>query len=534
VLIERVEQIRDVVWLWARPRAETAVCAGCGQESARVHSRYERRVADAAVAGQRVMLYLRVRRFSCRTNDCGVKTFAEQVEGLTTRYGRRTVLLAEMVTAIGVALAGRAGSRLAARLGLATGRNALLRLVRRLPDPEIGAVSVLGVDDFALRRNRRYGTVLIDMATHRPVDVLADREADTFADWLREHPGTEVICRDRAGAYAEGARAGAPEATQVADRWHLWHNLAEQVEKTVATHHSCLREEETPPESPVEESTEETADVAETLDLAADLVAAAEAVHADRRNNSSLVTRSTARFEQVQALKAQGKGIKPIMRELGLAKETVRKFYRATSVEEVTATSRAGRPSMLDEFKPYLHERFNAGITNISALFREICEQGYRGSRGTVADYLAPFRAVGAAPPAKPAVPKVRHVTSWMLHHPDDLDDDQQSQLKQVRTACPHLDATAGHVTEFAKILTNQGGERLDEWMTAVEADELPHLHRFLRGLRRDYEAVLNGLTLPHNSGAVEGNVNRIKMIKRQMYGRANFDLLRKRILHAV
>jgi transposase len=525
VLIERVEQTRDAVWLWARPRAETAVCAGCGQESARVHSRYERRLADAAVAGQRVTLCLRVRRFLCRTNNCVVKTFAEQVEGLTTRYGRRTVLLAEMVTAIGVALAGRAGSRLAARLGLATGRNALLRLVRRLPDPEVGAVPVLGVDDFALRRNRSYGTVLIDMGTRKPVDVLADREADRFADWLREHPGTEVICRDRSGAYAEAAERGAPDAVQVADRWHLWHNLAEQVEKTVAAHHSCLREqeieEEMAPEAPAESET-------------ADLVAAAEAVHADRRANSVLVARSTERFEQVQALKAQGKGIKPIMRELGLAKETVRKFYRATSVEEVTATSRAGRLSVLDEFKPYLHERFNAGITNVSALFREIREQGYRGGRGTVAGYLAPFRAVGAAPSAKPAVPKVRHVTSWMLHHPDDLDDDQQLQLTQVRTACPHLDAAAGHVTEFAKILTNQGGERLDEWMTAVEADDLPHLHRFVRGLRRDYQAVLNGLTLPHNSGAVEGNVNRIKMIKRQMYGRANFDLLRIRILHTV
>jgi transposase len=525
VLIERVEQIRDAVWLWARPRAETAVCAGCGQESARVHSHYERRLADAAVAGQRVTLCLRVRRFLCRTNNCVVKTFAEQVEGLTTRYGRRTVLLAEMVTAIGVALAGRAGSRLAARLGLATGRNALLRLVRRLPDPEVGAVPVLGVDDFALHRNRSYGTVLIDMGTRKPVDVLADREADTFADWLREHPGTEVICRDRSGAYAEAAERGAPDAVQVADRWHLWHNLAEQVEKTVAAHHSCLREqeieEEMAPEAPVESET-------------ADLVAEAEAVHADRRANSVLVARSTERFEQVQALKAQRKGIKPIMRELGLAKETVRKFYRATSVEEVTATSRAGRLSVLDEFKPYLHERFNAGITNVSALFREIREQGYRGGRGTVAGYLAPFRAVGAAPSAKPSVPKVRHVTSWMLHHPDDLDDDQRLQLKQVRTACPHLDAAAGHVTEFAKILTNQGGERLDEWMTAVEADDLPHLHRFVRGLRRDYQAVLNGLTLPHNSGAVEGNVNRIKMIKRQMYGRANFDLLRIRILHAV
>lgn len=489
-----------------------------------MHSRYERRLADAAVAGRRVEIQLRVRRFFCDGTDCPVKTFAEQVEDLTTRYGRRTVLLAEMVTAIGMALAGRAGSRLAARLGLATGRNTLLRLVRGLPDPEIGTVAVLGVDDFALRRNHRYGTVLIDLDTRRPVDVLADREADTLADWLAAHPGTEVICRDRAGAYAEAAERGAPNAVQVADRWHVWHNLAEQVEKTIAAHHGCLREQDTPTETPTE-----VPDVAET----ADLVAAAEAVHAARRANSGLVARSTARFEQVQALKAQGKGIKPIMRELGLAKETVRKFYRATSAEEVTATSRAGRPSVLDEFKPYLHERFNAGITNVSALFREIREQGYRGSRGTVADYIAPFRPVGAAPPATTAAPKVRHVTSWMLHHPDDLDDDQQLQLKQVRTACPHLDATANHVTEFAKILTNQGGERLNEWMAAVDADDLPHLHRFVRGIRRDYDAVLNGLTMPHNSGAVEGNVNRIKMIKRQMYGRANFDLLRKRILHA-
>jgi transposase len=512
VLIERVEQIRDAVWLWARARACMAVCTGCGGESTRVHSRYERRLADAAVAGRRVVIRLRVRRFVCRNDECEVKTFAEQVEGLTTRYGRRTVLMAEMVTAIGVALAGRAGSRLAARLG------------RGLPDPEVGAVSVLGVDDFALRRNRRYGTVLIDMDTHRPVDVLADREADTFADWLGEHPGSEVICRDRAGAYAEAAKRGAPNAVQVADRWHLWHNLAEQVEKTIAAHHGCLREQEIPPEAPAA-----PADVAETADLVPD----AEAVHAARRANSGLVARSTVRFEQVQALKAQGKGIKPIMRELGLAKETVRKFYRATSVEEVTATSRAGRPSVLDEFKPYLHERFNAGITNVSALFREIREQGYRGSRGTVADYLAPFRAVGAAPAPKPAAPKVRHVASWMLHHPDDLDDEQRLLLKQVRTACPHLDATANHITEFAKILTNQGGDRLDEWMAAVEADDVPHLHRFVRGLRRDYDAVLNGLTLPHNSGAVEGNVNRIKMIKRQMYGRANFDLLRSRVLHA-
>ncbi len=246
-----------------------------------------------------------------------------------------------------------------------------------------------------------------------------------------------------------------------------------------------------------------------------------------------MITRTKARYQAIQALKAEGKGIKTIMRELGLAKETVRRFYRAGSVEELLAKPRAGRPSVLDAYKPYLHERWNAGVTNASALYREITEQGYRGSRGTLAAYLAPFRALGAAPPPTPVVPKVCQITSWMLRRPEDLDAEEQLQLKQVLAACPHLETTATHVATFAEMLTGRHGERLDAWMAAVDEDDLPHLHRFITGLRRDYQAVRNGLTLSHSSGTVEGNVNRIKMIKRQMYGRAKFDLLRKRVLLA-
>jgi transposase len=522
VIVERVEEVRGSVRIWAHPRAEQAACPGCGDASARVHSRYERRLADAALAGRRVEIALRVRRFFCINQSCPVRTFAEQISGLTSRYTRRSPLLRVMLESIGLALGGRAGARLATALGLPAGRTSLLRLVRALPDPEIGAVAVLGVDDFALRRGHVYGTVLVDVDTRRPIDLLPDREADTFAAWLRDHPGAEVICRDRAGVYAEAAERAAPHAIQVADRWHLWHNLAEHVEKTVAAHHGCLRQtDEIPPEVSIEP------------DSAAGLAEAAEAAHAERVENSTLLTRTKIRYEQVRTLKAAGKGIKAIMRELGLAKETVRRFYRAGSLDELLAKPRAGRPSVLDAYKPYLHERWNAGVTNASTLFREIAEQGYRGCRGTVAAYLAPFRQLGAAPPARPVVPKVRRISSWMLRHPDDLDTDEKLKLKQVLAACPHLDATATHVTAFAQMLTGRHGERLDAWMAAVEADDLPPLRSFITGLRRDYTAVRNGLTLPHSSGAVEGNVNRIKMIKRQMYGRAEFDLLRKRILLA-
>jgi transposase len=401
-------------------------------------------------------------------------------------------------------------------------------------------VAVLGVDDFALRRGHVYGTVLIDMDTHRPVDLLPDREAATLAAWLRAHPGVQVVCRDRAGAYAEGARSGAPDAVQVADRWHLWHNLAEHVEKTVARHRGCWAQPaETGPavEPGVEPSAEPGVEpgVERGVDLGAapDPQQLAERAAAARREASALVTRTRERYTAVQNLREQGKGIKTIMRELGLAKETVRRFARAATVEELLATARDGRASVLDEFKPYLHHRFNLGHTNGSLLFAEIREQGYRGSLGTVLGYLRPFRAEAVAPPAVPRPSTVRDVVAVLLRHPDTLDADDQLTLKQVRARCPHLDEVADHVSGFAEMMTGRHGERLDAWISQIEADDQPDLHRFANGIRRDYDAVLNGLTLEHSSGAVEGSVNRIKMIKRQMYGRAGFELLRKRVLLA-
>jgi Transposase len=238
------------------------------------------------------------------------------------------------------------------------------------------------------------------------------------------------------------------------------------------------------------------------------------------------------RYEQVQALKDEGKNVTTIMRELRLAPGTARRYYRAASVDEVVAGTLTGWPGKLDDYKPFLHQRWNSGCTSIGQLHREITAQGYRGSYGTVYAYLRPFKGQ-AAPPAVPAPPKVRHITSWILRDPATLDDDEQASLDAVRAHCPHLDALAGHVTGFAKILTGLRGEQLDAWIAQAGAGDQPDLRSFITGLKRDYQAVLNGLTLPYSSGKVEGNVNRIKMLKRQMYGRARFDLLRKRVLLA-
>jgi len=508
--------------IWARSGTDGAACRRCGQFSARVHSRYRRRLADAPVGGHPVVLWLGVRRFFCGNAVCTAVTFAEQIQGLTSPRSRRTPPLARMLTAIGLALAGRAGTRLAAELDLPASRTGMLRLVMTLPDPGTGTVTIAGIDDFAFRRGRDYGTILIDINTGRPVDLLRDREADTISGWLKEHPGIKIICRDRAGAYADGARQGAPQADQVTDRRHIWHNLCEHVGKAAARHRSCL--EEPVPEEPEQGSAPDAPEVP-------DLQQAAAKAAARRADESALAVRTRQRYDLVQSLKAQGKGIKPVKRETGLAKETVRRFYYAETVDELLAKVKDGRPSILDEYKPYLHQRWNQGCTNVIQLHAELQERGYKGGYGTIRDYVLPFRQAGAAPPAVPGPPKARDLARWILTDPGNLDDEEKAKLAGVRERCPHLDALAGHVTEFAKILTGLHGDRLDAWIAAVEADDQPDLHSFARGIKRDYDAVLNGLTMPWSSGVVEGNVNRLKMLKRQTYGRAAFPLLRKRVL---
>lgn len=500
------------VRITASTTTRTATCPTCAMPSARVHSRYQRRLADTPISAQETLIHLHVRRFFCDQGTCRQKIFTEQIPGLTRRHARRTPHLTELLTHLAMALGGRAGARLTGHLAAAVSRMSLLRLIRASTDTAHGVPRVLGVDDFALRKGHVYGTLLVDVETRRPVDLLDERTAQALQAWLVERPGVEVICRDRAGAYADGARRGAPDAVQVADRWHMWHNLGHAVEKVVARYRTRF----TCP-NPTREEDEPGGEVVQPPSSG---------------RGGWIAERTRARHAQVHQLCQQHKTVKEIARELGLARNTVRRFVRVRDPEELLGRDGTGkRPKAIAPFEGYLRQRFTQGCRNASVLWAELKEQGYGGSYASVRDAVRPWRSQHPppGPPLKP--PTVRQVTAWIMTNPDHLEEDQRTGLKQVLADWPELELLSDLVQGFATIMIRREGHRLDAWMERASQAPISELGSFVVGLGRDRDAAIAGLSLPCSSGVVEGHVNRLKMLKRQMYGRAKPDLLRKRVL---
>lgn len=238
LIIEDVADEGGRILVRARTPDDLVPCPGCGASSDRVHGYHLRTVADVPVDGRRAVVRVRVRRLVCPTRGCR-RTFREQVPGVLERYQRRTARLTSQVKAVVKELAGRAGVRLLAALAVGLSRHTALRTLLRISLSAPRVPRVIGVDDFALRWRHRYATVVIDAETHQRIEVLPDRTADTLEAWLRERPGVEIVCRDGSATYAEAIRRALPKATQIADRWHLWHNLCEAALSEVKAHSSC-------------------------------------------------------------------------------------------------------------------------------------------------------------------------------------------------------------------------------------------------------------------------------------------------------
>ena len=439
-------------------------------------------------------------------------------------YARRTRRLARQLGSLGLMTGGNGGAILSRIVGLSGSASSILRQVRVWSRVEkCDAPRVIGIDDWAFRKGCTYGTIVVDLETGRPIDLLPDRESATVIQWLEQHPSVKVISRDRAGAYALAAKTAAPEAIQVADRFHLLTNLGDALQRVMDTQQSALQ-------MAVQElAREKQAQPA----LKEEAVHALEPATACEASHPTVSSGKQANFQEVKRLQTQKYSIRAIARQTGLNRKTIRKYLACEVCPAKSVVLET--PSKVYQYATYLQNRWEAGETNRKKLWEEIVKLGFSGSVHAVYRICRQFgSAHGKAaktPPLQIRYWSARRVSKLMTMPCEELTTDQAAFMQALYKASPLVEKAAILGKRFKHIITDRQHDELDKWLQDTVDCGMEVMKNFAQNLKRDYDAVKNALTQPWSNGPVEGHINRLKTIKRQMYGRAGFDLLKLRVL---
>jgi transposase len=512
--------VADEITLTLCATSPTATCPDCGTISARIHSRYSRRLHDLPNRRRSVHLVVQVRRFRCQKSTCGRKIFAEQFPQLARPHAQRTLQLQATLCQVGMALGGQAGADLGSQLGLSGSRDTILRLLRAYQLPEATPPKKVGVDDWAWKRGHRYGTLLCDLDRGIAIDLLPDRSVETVAAWFREHPGVELISREGSYEYAAAAKKGAPQAIQVADRWHILKNLGKALASLLTAYFTAHRKKKTQEAN----RRKEIPFPQERSRKLSPQQAHLQQVHRDER---------IARYEQVMSLIKQGLTHRAIADQVGVGLTTIQNWLKAGTFPERKPREQS---SQLDPYRSYVQKRRSEGYHNLMGIYRELQAQGYQGSYENVRVQFADPSQKGGAKrgarfPSQEALPSSRQASWLFLCRPEELTAKEQATVARLRQFHPEVDQAYVFVQQFVQMLRTRTAEQLDTWLEAVASSPLTDLQSFVSSVYEDKEAIVAGLSLPYSNGPTEGQIPRLKLIKRSMYGRAAFDLLRLRVL---
>lgn len=584
--LDRIEIKENVIVLLVSSTSPVGLCPLCGALSDQVHSHYQRQPTDLPLAGYAVRMDISVRKFFCNNNDCERVIFCERIPSLIATYARYTNRLAGQQQQVAFALGGEAGSRMLTNMGMAVSPDTLLRFIRKAPELEITTPRVLGVDDWAKRKGQSYGTILVDLEKHRTIDLLPERSAESLATWLRTHPGVEVISRDRGTEYIKGATDGAPDAIQVADRWHLLSNLKDALKRVLEGKRATLKAAAESEMTELEGSanctesgvpsinTDNNRDIAPAKpsdklnspnpeDAITPVLTSGDSVQKEHTDLPQQLTkveqekqarheRRQERYEEVQQLHRQGLSIRRIAHSLKLSRITVRKYIEVETCPMYPEG--VPRGSKLTPYIDYIQQRLESGCYNASQIWRELCQLGYDGSRGLVARLVANERVnlplpqteqteeshqlldnstQGSKPGSKrEAVPLSSNRAAWLLIGPEgNLTLEDRQALERVKQSDDDVAEAYSLGQRFVSMIRERQPDALIPCLEDALKSGTGALKGFANGIQQDMAAVMNALSLPWSQGQVEGQVNRLKLIKRQMYGRANFDLLRKRVI---
>lgn len=559
----------DGITLMMQTSHLTAACPLCHQASNRIHSHYERTIADLPWADMPVQLVLTVRRFFCDNETCCRKIFVERLGQAIAVYARRTQRLKTRLEQLAFRLGGEAGARTISEWNLSASATTLIRLIRTAELPQSSTPRVLGVDDWAKRKGQTYGTILVDLEQHRPIELLPDASAGVLAEWLKAHPGVEIISRDRATIYAQGARDGAPEAIQVVDRFHLLQNMTDTLKRFLDHHPKILQETaRRAAEQAAATLRSETATAAEPA-APAQATALGEPTEVSQSEPATIVASSLVttpatpilrpgeivqetppaqadkrlsgreqRFAQVKALQQQGWSQRKITRYLGLSRPTIRRYWDYETYPQPIQGHQA--TSTVLPYLDYLTERWLAGCHNRQQLHQELQQKyQYKGSYSSIRRAVRQIiNRIGQQPSADKIIergsrPLSARQAAWLLMSPSEkLKPEQELKRQLLCKISPTVDHAYQLAQSFAGMIRERKAGTLDNWLDEAVKSGIKEFKNFAVNLRRDYQAVKAALELPWSNGPTEAQVHRLKLIKRQMYGRANFDLLRRRVLH--
>lgn len=522
--IEKIVAGTSSLTIFTKSVQKQVRCPICQHVSVKRHSLYERRLADLPWQGVAVKLCLSVRRFFCTNDFCQRKIFAERLPKVAADFARRTLRLNEAFTAVAFALGGEAGRKLAEKLGLLISADTLLRRIRQFAVRTTQTPRVLGIDDFAFRKRHTYGTILIDLETREPIDLLSDRESKTVAEWLTAHPGVEIVSRDRSPLYAEGITLGAPDAEQVADRWHLLKNVVDVLKEFLNQRHSEFQK------------------ARQTIINRQSNSIEIDNLPSDRRTRAKEQTRQKRLklYNEVQALKNDGCTQNEIIRRLGISKAYVRRLIHAEECPERSPFPQ--RKTSVDIYADYLHQRWAAGCQNASELWRELKEQGFQGAMGAVTRYVRlrmrephqikqQYQHRARLPAIKMVLPSARRAAWLFLRDWEELTNEEQLFVGEILKSSEEIKQAVALTKEFQELVKTRNANLLDKWLSKAENLDAKWKN-FAKGLRQDGQAVRAALVTHWSNGQTEGQVNRLKYLKRQMFGRAKFDLLRARVLY--
>lgn len=493
----------DGTTILVRSTPQESHCPSCGTLSSWVHSRYCRRIGDLPLAGRTVKLVATVRRFRCKAVGCGQSIFTERfADGVLAPWARRTGRLDGLVHHLGLALGGRPGASLARRLMLPVSNDTLLRVVRRCGCPSVTPPTVIGIDDWAWRRNQRYGTIICDLERRRPISLLPDREPVTAQAWLAGQPQIAIVARDRGGAYARAAAKALPDAVQVADRWHLIENASSAFLDAVR------------------KSMREIRRAVGAMTINPDLLTAAERLQYEGYLHREDINAT------IFGLANEGFAIKEIVRRTGHSRGLVRRVLRGER-SDVFRT----RETSLEPWLPWLDRQWAAGRHNGAALWRSLQTQGFRGSLRVVTEWATRRRrAEKVDADTLHRLPSARTIARMLTIRRDDLSKSETVTVAAVETGVPSLIEAREIVEDFHAMIRRKAEADLDPW---IERARVSLVASFASGIVKDIASVRAAIVSHWSNGQTEGQITKLKLVKRQMYGQGKLDLLQARLIGA-